>query len=210
MLRGVDQSVRRHDPVKARAPHPMMNLPGLLAEIDEFDAGPRRQEVVVGRLGPVTAVVEPIGVDVREELVFDLAGLRVAARPHARVAAAGDGGRPDQPADHQQVLRRVVPAAMMLAAPERPAGVGRKRRHVAVAAGKQDDVAVDDEIRHVAGVVQRPAADCLRLPAGLATLAIEADDCLAVVEVHAFFVHRQGPLGHGRSRSPEHVAAIGR
>ena len=85
---GIRQAVARHDPVKASAADPVMNVPVLLRRIDEFDAGPGRHDETVRRLGDVAAMVEPVRIEVRRKLDFDITGENVAAGEVAGVLAA--------------------------------------------------------------------------------------------------------------------------
>ena len=73
--------------------------------IDEFDAGARRHQEIVGRFGDVTAMMEPIRIDVRRELLLDLARSRVAPGVDAGVFARCERRHPDEPVDDHQVLR---------------------------------------------------------------------------------------------------------
>jgi len=48
--RRVDEPVARHDTVDASTPDPVMRLPPLRPDIDELDAGSRREQETLGRL----------------------------------------------------------------------------------------------------------------------------------------------------------------
>ncbi len=48
----VDQAVRGHDAVKARATDPVMTRPVFCLDINELDARARSQDILVRRFGP--------------------------------------------------------------------------------------------------------------------------------------------------------------
>jgi hypothetical protein len=108
MRRSIHQAIARHYTVDAAAPDPVVRLPVLFLEINEFDACPGRQQVAVRGFAPVASVVEPVGLDVGGELLFDLTGSRVPAGKYARTFAGGDVTGPDQAVDDEKVLGAVM------------------------------------------------------------------------------------------------------
>ena len=206
--RRVHQAVAGHDAVQAAAADPVIDVPVLLLEIDELDAGSRRDDEVVGGLGDVAAVVEPIGVDVRRKLDFGLARFRVAAGEDAGVLRAGRRGVPDQPAGHQQIFGRLIAGLGMRRVPQLLAvllGIGP---HHAVAAGEQHDVVVQQQPGAEIDREPRPPLGLGRFPALLAGLSIEANDLLAVVEEDAVGVGGQRQRRDLGVQLPQPLAAL--
>ena len=76
MWRGVEEAVGRHDAVETRAADPVVDEPLLTLDVDELRPGSRGEQEVIGRLAAITAVVEPVGVDVRREAVEYFAALQ--------------------------------------------------------------------------------------------------------------------------------------
>ncbi len=129
MRRRIEHTVGGHETVEAAATDPMIDVPVLGRQVDEFDARPRGDEILVGGAAAVTAVMEPIGMDVGEEFAAHLAGVQVAAGHHPGVLAIGHVRRPHQPAHDQHVVGRRVAAVMMRGRPEPLAVAGREGVH---------------------------------------------------------------------------------
>ena len=206
--RGVDHAVAGHDAVNAPAAHPVVHVPVIRGRIDELDARPRRQEKLLRCLGRVAAVVEPVDVHVGRELIDDLARAGVAADEDARVLAVGDRAGPDEPADDEQVLRRLVPRRGMLADPETLARRRVIAAHRALAPREQHHVLVRDQSRTVARVHGHTQAHGERAPLLAALHLAQADDLLAVAEQHALGPHRHRHVRHGDLLLPEGLARL--
>ena len=129
----------------------MVNLPTVRADIDEFNARSRRQDVLIGRLRPIAAVMKPVRLDIGRELVLDLARVHVTARENARLPAAGGCARPHQTINDEKILRRVVSRTRVFRRPQRLAGLGRQPRLPPVTAGEEDNILVQDERRPEGG-----------------------------------------------------------
>ncbi len=81
-----------------------MNVPVLLVWVDKLNPRSRGHQEVVGRLGDVAAMMEPIGVDVGGEFLLDFAGSRISSGVDAGILARSERGDPHQAIDHHQVL----------------------------------------------------------------------------------------------------------
>ena len=79
----VEQAVGGHCSIEAATADPVIDRPLLRFCVDEFDAGPRGQDELVGRLGAIASLVEPVGADVRGEFDLRLASEWVASGVYA-------------------------------------------------------------------------------------------------------------------------------
>ncbi len=147
MRRRVGQPVARHHTVQATTAHPVMDVPMFLIGIDELDARSRRHQEVIGCLGDVTTMMEPIGIHVRREFFLDFARFRIATGVNARVFSRRQRCEPDQTVDDHQVLRRLIAAVGKARIPQLAAAFAVQADHFAVAAGVQHDVFVNDQAR---------------------------------------------------------------
>ena len=168
-------------------------------------------------------MVEPVGLHVGIELALHLAGSRVPPGKLAHYLAAGGLARPDEPAGDQDVLRRAVARRRMVALPQFLTRLGRHRRQRVRAAGvprarllarrfpagKQHHALVDDQRRAVEGTELARAGHGLGGPQLLAAVTVQADDLLAVVEVHARGVGGQRHRHDLARRRPPHPARVG-
>ncbi|MBA7476709.1 hypothetical protein ES707_12103 [subsurface metagenome] len=59
-----------------------MRGPVLRVPVNEFDAGSRRQDVTVRGLAAMASMVEPINVNIRWKLFFDLTCVQVHSREY--------------------------------------------------------------------------------------------------------------------------------
>ena len=107
----------------------MMNLPIARRQIDKFDARPRAQHVLLGRLGSVAAMMEPVGIECRRVRHFGATRPQVMPGIVAMRTAFGRRAHPDFALRDQQVLGRVVSAVRVLGRPEFLARLGRQRGH---------------------------------------------------------------------------------
>ena len=82
-------------------------------------------------------MVKPIGVHVRREDDFFLAGAQVAPGECATVAAARGGRTPHHAFHHQQILRRLIAAARVRRLPQLLSTLRIKRLQQTVTAGVQ-------------------------------------------------------------------------
>jgi len=194
--RHVGQSVGRHEPVQAAAADPVIDVPVLGLEIDVLDPGPRGDEVLFRRPAAVAAVVEPVDLDVGQELLLDLARSQITPGEHAGVAAVGNGPAPDQPADDEHVVGRHVPAAVMGGGPQCVPVVGREGRHRAVFHREQNHVLANNQRRAVARGEGRFVGNRLGMPQRLAAGTVHGGDLLAVVEVNSLTVHAERQRGN--------------
>ncbi len=145
--RRVEQAVAGHDAVEAPASHPMIDVPVLRLGVDELGARPGRDQVPVGRLAAVTALVHEEDVGVGLEPRPDLAGVEVVADELAGVPVPGDASGPDQAADDEHVHRAVMAGGQAVDRPQDLAAVGRQAGHRGVAAGEHDDTVGQDQGR---------------------------------------------------------------
>ena len=135
MLRIIDHTVSGHDAVQTRASKPVMRNPLFVADVYELDPGPRHQQVVICGLAAIAAMMEPVGLDVRWKLAFNLSGVWVTACEHTYSSSAGCLPRPYQTICNEQVLGRPVAGRGMIGRPEDVAGLCRQRRHSVLASG---------------------------------------------------------------------------
>ncbi len=210
MRRRVGQPVGRHEAVQATATNPVIDVPTLCRQIDVLDACARGDEVPVRRPAAITAVMEPVGLDIRWELALDLPRARIAPREDAGIGTVGHGSRPHQTVDDQHVVGRSMTAAMMRRRPENPAIARRQGCHRFVLDREQDHVLVNDERRPIPGRKRRLARHRLGSPQRLAAGAIHRRDSLSVIVVHPLAVHAQGERSHACLSFPERLAAVGR
>jgi hypothetical protein len=186
----------------------MVRLPRLVLIVDELDAVAGGQEVVVRGLARIAAMVEPVGLHVRRELLLHRARVQVQSFENARAAGQGDIAGPDQAVDHEQILRRLMPGARMVGRPQRLAGVGRDGGHRPAAAGKDDHILRNQQARARAHRQRLPSHDRLRIPEWLAAIAVEGYQSLAVMQVHAPAVGRQRHRRHRSLLLPENLAGL--
>ena len=108
----------------------MVTYPVFRGVVDEFDAGAREEEVLVGRFGSIAAMVEPVGLHVRGKLTLHFTRVRVAAGHGARIAALSHGTIPHQSAGNKDVIRGAhVSAWMVWRLPQRLAVLNRQGKH---------------------------------------------------------------------------------
>ena len=81
--RCVGHAVAGHHAVDAPTAEPVVRFPMLRLEIDELGTVSRRQDVVVGGLGRIAAMVKPVNLYVWREFSFDFAGERIVAGEHS-------------------------------------------------------------------------------------------------------------------------------
>ena len=67
----------------------MVDVPAFLFRIDKFDARSGRHDEILGGLGDVASMMEPVSADVGREGNLHFAGLEVSRGEGSRVAAAG-------------------------------------------------------------------------------------------------------------------------
>ena len=159
MLRCVDQPVAGHDAVMTGAADPVVADPVFRRMIDELDARPREEQVLVGRLGSVAAMVEPVRLHVRREFSLHFPGVQVAAGHGARIRTLGHGAIPDQAAGHQNVVRRPhVSARMMRGLPQRLPVLERQGEHGRFASRRRIGGNLSAVKHHVVVQDQRGAA----------------------------------------------------
>jgi len=182
----------------------MIDQPLLVAEIDELDAGPRHQQIILGRLAAITAMMEPEHIRVGRKLRLDLAGSRVATGEDA--GSAGRLAAPHQAASDQHILGRLIARRRVVGVPKDFAGPCRKGgqlvcrrfaanrfRTTAALAGKQDDVVIDQQGGHVHRPQFPLPIDGVRAPTRRARLPVERHDALAIVKKDTVAADRQGP-----------------
>ena len=187
--RGIHESVGRHDAVKATAPNPMMNIPILLVKIHKFDAGPRGHKILLGGFGNVTAMMKPVGINIRPKLALDRSVAKLTPGKHARVRRARQRRRPNQTARHEQILRRLISAPAMRSFPQRfPIGNG-ERLHAPVPAREQNDAVMNDQFGTEVHRKLFPPRRRLRGPQQRAAGPVQAHQLVAVVKEHASVVN---------------------
>ena len=218
MRRSVGQPIGRHDAIQTGTAHPVVAVPVLGVQIDILDPGARGKDIVDGSFCAMAAVVRHVHAIVSREGDLDLAVVQVAAGELARVAFVGGGSGPDQAADHQHVLGRIVTAGRVVGDPKRLACIGVEGSHgvaaalVAedlLAASEKYDVIVDDQRRGEPRANVRGAEDGIGLPLPLAGCAVQANDVLAVMPEHTIVVGRQCHWHHRRVGSPLNIAGVG-
>ncbi len=124
--RSVNKSVAGHDSVKTAASYPVVCSPVLSGDINEFDAGPGRHNKLLGCLGAIASMMEPVCIYVGWELSFDLACVNVPSCKDARMTAARGSSGPGQAIDYKKVVRTIVPGRFVIGCPQCPACLGRE------------------------------------------------------------------------------------
>ena len=137
----------------------MVDIPVLLVRIHKFNASSRRHKIIIRGLGNVAAMVKPIGVHVRREDDFFLAGAQVATGESTTVTAARGGRTPHHALHHQQILRRLITAARMRGLPQLLSALRIKRLQQPIATGVQHYAIMHHELGpEVEANLRRPAS----------------------------------------------------
>ena len=180
---GVGEAVGGQHAIEARAAHPVVEVPVFLRVVDELDARARGDEILLRRLRDVAAVVEPVSPvrHVGRELLLNLARHQVAALEFALLVALQRACVPDEPAGHNQVLRRTVAGLFVRRVPERLAGLGVHAALRAVAAGVEHRIAGEHDARRVVELEDRALRGLLAGPTLRARRRVKRDEAVAVV-----------------------------
>ena len=181
----------------------MVDVPVLLLEIDKLDAGARGEEEIVGGLGDIATMVEPIGLYRGRKFDLHLAGGQVPAREKTRVAAGGSRRGPDLAIDDQQILGRLVAAAGVRSLPQQLPRGRIEGAHLAIAGGEDDDPLVNDQLgAEVEAAVLAPAGG-LRPPALLACFPVKTDNLSPIVKIDPALVRGESQWSDARATLPQ-------
>ena len=194
MRRCVDETVAGHDSIRAGAADPVMRFPTLLAEVDKLDPRARSKDILVRGLGPVAAMVEPVSLDVRRKLPFDIPSHRIPAGKDSRVVSSGDLSAPNQVVSHQQIFRRAgVTGGVVRSFPQQLAVLLGKGPNFPLlsAVSEKNHITIGNQCRAIDVPHAVPRNHRFRFPCLLSRLPVQAHDSGPVVEIHLSVVGSQ-------------------